>query len=89
MVVKKNGSRVAAVAGSDGGSVAAVGGPVAGEFAAPEGSRVTLTLSAGDLHLVDTAVLVDGCDRSAVVSRLIQAGLSGYFSGKAVAAAPV
>ena len=63
--------------------------PRKAEFPPPEGTRCMVTLPAGDIHLLDTACLVDGMDRSAVVSRLIREHLSKYFSGKHGAGAAV
>jgi hypothetical protein len=60
----------------------------ASSAAPPEGTRVTLTLSAGAIHLLDTAVLVDGMDRSGVAESLINTHLAGYYAGKP-AVAPV
>jgi hypothetical protein len=51
-------------------------------FTAPGGTRAMFTLTAAALKLLDTAVLVDGHDRSAIVEGLITTHLSGYFSGK-------
>jgi hypothetical protein len=50
------------------------------------GTRAMFTLSDRALHLLDTAVLVDGMDRGAVVECLICTHLAGYFSGKPVPA---
>lgn len=62
-------------------SVAAIGKT----FPPPEGTRVMVTLSAEAIHLLDTAVLVDGQDRNQVVERLILDHLSGYYSGRRAA----
>ena len=59
-----------------------------GAVAEVVGTRCMVTLPAGDIHLLDTACLVDGMDRSAVVSRLIREHLSKYFSGKHAASSP-
>ncbi len=56
--------------------------PPASSAAAPDGTRAMFTLSAHALKLVDTAVLVDGMGRSAVVEALIVTHLAPYFSGK-------
>jgi hypothetical protein len=52
------------------------------EKMAAEGTRCMVTLSARALHLLDTAVLVDGHDRSEVVEGLILEHLGGYYSGR-------
>jgi hypothetical protein len=50
------------------------------------GTRVMVTLTPAAIKLLDTAVLVDGMDRSAIVEGLVRAHLSGYHAGKTVAA---
>jgi hypothetical protein len=47
-----------------------------------DGTRAMFTLTAGALKLIDTAVLVDGGDRSSVVEGLVNAHLSSYYSGR-------
>jgi hypothetical protein len=49
---------------------------------ATDGTRCMVTLPAAELRLLDTACLVDGLDRSDVVTRLIREGLGGYYSGR-------
>jgi hypothetical protein len=70
--------------GADGGDAAAAVSVAAGvaECVPADGRRCMITLSPRAIHLLDTAVLVDGIDRSAVVEALIVAHLSEYFSGK-------
>ena len=46
------------------------------------GTRAMFTLPAADLRLLDTACLVDGLDRSAIVSRLIRENLADYYAGR-------
>jgi hypothetical protein len=49
---------------------------------AADGTRCMVTLSERALHLLDTAVLVDGHERSAVVEALILEHLADYYSGR-------
>jgi hypothetical protein len=49
---------------------------------AAEGTRCMVTLGKAALHLLDTAVLVDGHDRSVIVEGLILEHLGGYYSGR-------
>jgi hypothetical protein len=82
-------AKVAPGTGDDaiGASIERALAPASSPATAADGTRCMVTLSAGALHLLDTAVLVDGIDRSAVVEALILANLSQYFSGKNGAAA--
>jgi hypothetical protein len=61
---------------------AALEGAAASSATTPDGTRCMFTLSAGAIRLLDTAVLVDGKDRSAVVEGLITEHLCGYYSGR-------
>jgi hypothetical protein len=47
-----------------------------------DGTRCMVTLGVRALHLLDTAVLVDGHDRSVIVEGLILEHLGGYYSGR-------
>jgi hypothetical protein len=53
-----------------------------------DGARFMLTLSAEATKLLDTACLVEGRKREAILEELITTDLAGYYAGKTEAGEP-
>jgi hypothetical protein len=58
-------------------------GTPAADVSSLGGARFMLTLSPAATKLLDTAKLVEGKERSAIIEDLITTDLAGYYAGKA------